>query len=78
MFSVLEDNGLTDANNFRALTIDKLALYSTVCGCGIDMAPVPSSMFQEDISSLILDVASLAVRLKKPLEFDCFQYQISW
>ena len=67
MFSVLEDNGLTDANNFRALTIDKLALYSTVCGCGIDMAPVPSSMFQEDISSLILDVASLAVRLKKPL-----------
>lgn len=67
MFSVLEDNGLTDANNFRALTIDKLALYSTVCGCGIDMVPVSSTVFHEDLSSLILDVASLAVRLKKPL-----------
>lgn len=67
MFSVLEDNGLTNANNFRALSIDKLALYSTVCGCGIDMVPVPSTMFQEDIAALILDISALAIRLKKPL-----------
>lgn len=67
MFSVLEDNGLTNANNLRALSLEKLALFSTVCGCGIDMVPVPSSMFSEDISGLILDIAALAVRLKKPL-----------
>lgn len=67
MFSVLEDNGLTNANNLRALTLEKLALFSTVCGCGIDMVPVPSAMFSEDISALILDISSLAVRLKKPL-----------
>lgn len=67
MFSVLEDNGLTNANNLRALSLEKLALFSTVCGCGVDMVPVPSSMFSEDISALILDISSLALRLKKPL-----------
>lgn len=67
MFSVLEDNGLTNANNLRALSLEKLALFSTVCGCGIDMVPVPSTMFSEDISGLILDISALAVRLKKPL-----------
>lgn len=67
MFSVLEDNGMANANNLKALTLEKLALLSTVCGCGIDMAPVPMSMFQEDISSLILDISTLAVKLNKPL-----------
>lgn len=67
MFSVLEDNILAEANNLRALTLEKLALFSTVCGCGIDMVPVPSTIFSEDISSLILDISALAVRLNKPL-----------
>lgn len=67
MYSVLEDNGLTRANNLRAISLNKLALLSTVCGCGIDMVPVPSTMFQEDMTGLILDIATLAVRLKKPL-----------
>lgn len=67
MYSVLEDNGLTEANNLRALSLEKLAALSTVCGCGIDMVPVPSTMFGEDLSALILDIAALAVRLRKPL-----------
>jgi uncharacterized protein len=67
MYSVLEDNGLTDANNLRSLSLEKLALLSTVCGCGIDMAPVPGTMFAEDLAGLILDIATLAVRLRKPL-----------
>jgi uncharacterized protein (UPF0210 family) len=67
MYSVLEDNGLTDANNLRALSLEKLALLSTVCGCGIDMAPVPATMFAEDVTALVLDIATLAVRLRKPL-----------
>lgn len=67
MYSVLEDNGLTEANNLRALSLEKLAALSTVCGCGIDMVPVPATMFGEDLSALILDIAALAVRLKKPL-----------
>ncbi len=67
MYSVLEDNGLTDANNLRALSLEKLALLSTVCGCGIDMVPVPATMFPEDMTGLVLDIAALAVRLRKPL-----------
>jgi len=67
MYSVLEDNGLTDANNLRALSLEKLALLSTVCGCGIDMVPVPGTMFPEDVTGLVLDIASLAIRLRKPL-----------
>lgn len=67
MFSVLEDNGLTHANNLRALTLEKLALFSTVCGCGIDMVPIPSTTFSEDIAGLILDISALAIRLNKPL-----------
>ncbi|HNT39648.1 MAG TPA: DUF711 family protein [Rubrivivax sp.] len=67
MYSVLEDNGLTDANNLRSLSLEKLALLSTVCGCGIDMVPVPGTMFAEDLAGLVLDIATLAVRLRKPL-----------
>jgi uncharacterized protein (UPF0210 family) len=67
MYSVLEDNGLTDANNLRSLSLEKLALLSTVCGCGIDMVPVPGTMFTEDLTGLVLDIATLAVRLRKPL-----------
>lgn len=67
MYSVLEDNGLADANNLRALSLEKLALLSTVCGCGIDMVPVPGTMSVEDVTGLVLDVAALAVRLHKPL-----------
>lgn len=67
MYSVLEDNGLTAANNLRTLSLEKLALLSTVCGCGIDMVPVPGTMFAEDLAGLVLDIATLAVRLKKPL-----------
>lgn len=67
MYSVLEDEGMANANNLRALSLEKLALLSTVCGCGIDMVPVPSTMYAEDLTGLVLDIATLAVRLKKPL-----------
>lgn len=67
MYSLLEDEGLANANNLRAVSLEKLALLSTVCGCGIDMVPVPSTMYAEDLAGLVLDIAALAVRLKKPL-----------
>ena len=67
MYSVMEDDFLAQANSMRALSIEKLALFSSVCACGIDMVPISSHMFAEDVAHLILDVASLAVRLKKPL-----------
>ncbi len=54
MYSLLEDNGLAEANNLRAVTIEKLAVFSSVCGCGIDMVPVPGMMFAEDLAGLAL------------------------
>ncbi|MDC0906771.1 DUF711 family protein [Gammaproteobacteria bacterium] len=67
MYSVLEDDYLALAVKNKKLSIDSLLLYSTVCGCGIDMVPVPGNIFLEEISSLILDTAALSIALKKPL-----------
>lgn len=67
MYSVLEDKTLASSNNISALSIEKLALFSTLCGCGIDMVPVSGAVYQESISAIILDISALAIRLKKPL-----------
>ncbi len=66
MLSLLEDKQLC-INNKRLFTIDTLLTLSAVCGCGIDMIPIPGNTFQEEISSLILDTAALSSVLKKPL-----------
>jgi len=67
MYSILEDDYLAQANNCRKITINSLSAYSTLCGCGLDMIPIPGTTFHEDIAAVILDTAALAVRLKKPL-----------
>ena len=67
MYSVLEDDYLAQAIKNKKLSIDSLMLYSTVCGCGIDMVPVPGNIFLEEIASIILDTSALAIALQKPL-----------
>ena len=67
MFSLLEDAGLGTHNNFKAFSIDSLLSYCSVCGCGLDIIPIPGDTFEEEISSLILDVATMSTILKKPL-----------
>jgi len=67
MYSVLEDDYLAKANNRRGLSIASLSSYATLCGCGLDMIPVSGNVFQEDIAAAILDIATLSVRLNKPL-----------
>ena len=64
MYSVLEDDYLALAVKNKKLSIDSLLLYSTVCGCGIDMVPVPGNIFLEEISSLIIDTAALSIALR--------------
>ena len=49
------------------LSPESLMLYSSVCGCGIDMLPLPGDIFVETISCLICDVISLSQKLNKPL-----------
>lgn len=67
MFSLLEDEVLGRRNNNDVYSIDSLISYSAVCGCGLDMVPLPGDIFEEELSSIILDVAALSTILKKPL-----------
>lgn len=67
MFSLLEDRELAKANNQQHLSIEKLMLYAAVCGCGIDMVPVPGDILHDELNNLILDVAALSTILDKPL-----------
>jgi uncharacterized protein (UPF0210 family) len=67
MYAPLEDRALAASNNRRYLSGSKLMLFSSVCGCGVDMVPLPGDVFPEEIASLALDVAMLSSVLKKPL-----------
>ena len=53
MYSLLEDKGLCRDNNNDRFDINSLMLYSTVCGCGLDMIPIPGEFIQEEVVSLI-------------------------
>jgi uncharacterized protein len=67
MFSLLEDDALASANSRRCLSLDGLMALSSMCGCGIDMVPVPGASFPEEIAALIMDIAAMSLSLKKPL-----------
>ncbi len=64
---VLEDSVLAQRAAEGMLTIGDLLLCSAVCGTGLDTVPLPGDASQEQIAALLLDVASLALRLNKPL-----------
>lgn len=67
MYSLLEDKKMCESNNKKNISIDSIILYSTVCGCGLDMVPVPGNILSEELASMILDVATTAIKLNKPL-----------
>ncbi len=50
----------------------QLLLYSAVCGTGLDTLPFPGDTAPELIAHLLLDVATLALRLSKPLSARLF------
>jgi hypothetical protein len=67
MYSILEDLILSEGSRSNNYSIDSLLLFSSVCGCGIDMVPVPGSIFEEEMASMMLDVGAMSNRLNKPL-----------
>lgn len=69
MYSVLEDKLLCEANEKGLYTLDSLLLYSTVCGCGFDMIPLPGEISCEELYAMMLDIAVTSVKLNKPLGF---------
>jgi len=67
MLPVLEDATLAARAAQRTLTIKDLLLYSAVCGTGLDTVPLPGDTTVEQLSAVLLDLATLALRLDKPL-----------
>ncbi len=67
MLPVLEDATLARRAAEGSLNVMDLLLYSAVCGTGLDTIPLPGDTSVEQLSAVLLDLASLALRLAKPL-----------
>jgi len=67
MLPVLEDYGLAMRNNDGTFNLTDLLLYSSVCGTGLDTIPLPGDVSETKLYALLLDVASLSIKLDKPL-----------
>lgn len=67
MLPVLEDAVLATRAAEGLLTIDKLLLYATVCGTGLDTVPLPGAITPAALAALVRNVSVLAARHQKPL-----------
>jgi len=67
MLPVCEDVGLAARANQKTYGLTNLLLYSAVCGWGFDTVPLPGDITVEQLELILLDVASLAIKLDKPL-----------
>jgi uncharacterized protein (UPF0210 family) len=67
MLPVTEDRGLATRVNEGTYGVTNLLLYSAVCGCGLDVVPIPGDTSVEKIEAALLDMATLAIKLDKPL-----------
>ena len=67
MLPILEDTRLAQRWSEGHVSLDALLSYSAVCGTGLDTVPLPGDISAEQLSLIISDVASLAVKWHKPL-----------
>jgi uncharacterized protein (UPF0210 family) len=72
MLPVCEDFGLAERANERAYGITDLLLYSAICGCGLDTVPIPGDVTVAELEAILLDMATLAIKLDKPLSARLF------
>jgi uncharacterized protein len=75
MLPILEDSRLAQRWSEGRITIDALLSYSAVCGTGLDTVPLPGDISAEQLSLIIGDMASLAVKWHKPLSARLFPVQ---
>jgi uncharacterized protein len=72
MLPVMEDEVLARHWADGRLGVDRLLMYSAVCGTGLDTVPLPGDCSAEDLTKVLCDMGSLAVRLRKPLSARLF------
>jgi uncharacterized protein (UPF0210 family) len=67
MLPVLEDTVLSKRAIEGRYSMRDLLLFSSVCGTGLDVVPIPGDTPIETLTNILLDVAAQSVKLKKPL-----------
>jgi len=67
MLPVLEDRVLAQRASEGRFHLRDLLLFSSVCGTGLDLVPLPGDVAADVLSGIIVDVAALSARLRKPL-----------
>jgi uncharacterized protein len=72
MLPVLEDPRLAQRATEGRFDLGDLLLYSSVCGTGLDVVPVPGSVSEAALTRVIRDVSALAVKWNKPLSARLF------
>jgi len=69
---VLEDAMLGQRWEEDYVNVHQLLFYSSICGTGLDTIPLAGSHSAGEIAHLLLDVATLSLRLQKPLSARLF------
>jgi uncharacterized protein len=72
MLPVLEDPLLARRGDEGRYTVRDLLLYSSVCGTGLDVVPIPGDTPVHSIAAILRDVAAMSSRLRKPLSARLF------
>jgi uncharacterized protein (UPF0210 family) len=67
MLPVLEDAVLAHRAIEGRYDMRDLLLFSSVCGTGLDVVPIPGDTSVDTLANIILDVAAQSVKLRKPL-----------
>ena len=72
MLPVLEDPVLAQRAVEGRFGISELLLYSSVCGTGLDVVPLPGDTQVDALAAIVSDVAALATKYRKPLSARLF------
>ena len=67
MLPVLEDAVLGLRAGYESVSLPLLLAAAAVCGVGLDVVPLPGETTVEQLAAIVLDTATLATRLGKPL-----------
>jgi uncharacterized protein (UPF0210 family) len=72
MLPVLEDPLLADRAAEGRYGLRDLLLFSSVCGTGLDVVPIPGDTSADALTRVLRDVAALSVKLQKALSARLF------
>jgi len=72
MLPIVEDMVLAKRAAEGRYGIQELLLYSSVCGTGLDVVPVPGDSSMKSLELVIGDVAALSAKYRKPLSARLF------